>query len=390
MRIGVDATCWQNNRGYGRHARSLLRALLAIDDDNKYIFFSDAPEKLEMVPARAKVQIVRSSVPTTLAASANGNRSASDLWNMMRALSATEVDLLLFPTVYSYVPVISRAKKVVVVHDIIAEKYPKLTLPRFKSRLFWNAKTALGRWQADAIVTVSEFSRRGIVDHFRLPSDRVFVVGEASDPIFCVIDEPQVSARLSSLGVNGQKRLVVYVGGFGPHKNLERLMGAFKNVIEQNQFADLQLVLVGEYHNEVFHSYYGIIKKTIEDLDIASRVIFTGYLPDEELVILLNLATVLVMPSLMEGFGLPAVEAAACGCPVIATTASPLPDLLGGGGIYVNPSSQRDLECALGRVLESEELRREMRTAGLAAARRLTWEGAARQMIDVFEHIEAR
>ena len=390
MRIGVDATCWQNNRGYGRHARSLLRALLAMDGDNKYIFFSDSADNLEMVPARAKMQIVRSSLPTAVAASANGNRSAGDLLNMIRTLSAAEVDLLLFPTIYSYVPVISRAKKVVVIHDVIAEKYPKLTLPSLKSRLFWKAKTALGRWQADAIVTVSEYSRRGIVDHFSLRPDRVFVVGEASDPIFCVIDEPQLSARLSSLGVSGQKRSVVYVGGFGPHKNLERLLAAFKKVIGQEEFADLQLIMVGEYNNEVFHSYYGIIKKTIGELGIARRVIFTGYLPDEELVILLNLATVLVMPSLMEGFGLPAVEAAACGCPVIATSASPLPDLLGRGGIYVNPSSQRELDCALSRVLQSEELRREMRAAALAAARRLTWERAARQMIDVFEHVGAQ
>ena len=390
MRIGVDATCWQNNRGYGRHARSLLRALLAMDGDNKYIFFSDSADNLEMVPARAKMQIVRSSLPTAVAASANGNRSAGDLLNMIRALSAAEVDLLLFPTIYSYVPVISRAKKVVVIHDVIAEKYPKLTLPSLKSRLFWKAKTAMGRWQADAIVTVSEYSRRGIVDHFSLRPDRVFVVGEASDPIFCVIDEPQLSARLSSLGVSGQKRSVVYVGGFGPHKNLERLLAAFKKVIGQKEFADLQLIMVGEYNNEVFHSYYGIIKKIIGELGIATRVIFTGYLPDEELVILLNLATVLVMPSLMEGFGLPAVEAAACGCPVIATTASPLPDLLGRGGIYVNPSSQRELDCALSRVLQSEELRREMRAAALAAARRLTWERAAGQMIDVFERVGAQ
>jgi glycosyltransferase involved in cell wall biosynthesis len=96
----------------------------------------------------------------------------------------------------------------------------------------------------------------------------------------------------------------------------------------------------------------------------------------------MNLADVLVLPSLMEGFGLPAVEAAACGCPVIATKASPLEGLLGDAGIYVGPG-QHEIGDALARVLSSQELRAHMRKCGLDAARRLTWEAAARQMMDV-------
>jgi glycosyltransferase involved in cell wall biosynthesis len=118
-------------------------------------------------------------------------------------------------------------------------------------------------------------------------------------------------------------------------------------------------------------------------LGISNRVIFTGYLPDEELVVLLNLATGLVLPSLMEGFGLPAIEAAACGCPVIATDASPLPALLGAGGLFVDPYQPEALEAALNQLLDSENLRQEMRSAGLEAARALTWEAAARQLMEV-------
>jgi glycosyltransferase involved in cell wall biosynthesis len=147
--------------------------------------------------------------------------------------------------------------------------------------------------------------------------------------------------------------------------------------------------MVGEYKKEIFHSYYGILKTRATELGIADRVIFTGYLTDDDLVVLLNIATVLVLPSLIEGFGLPAVEAAACGCPVIATTASPLSDLLGSGGVYVEPTKREDLKLALERILGSEELRQQMRAAGLAAARQLTWEGAARQMIDIFKQAVA-
>jgi glycosyltransferase involved in cell wall biosynthesis len=390
MRIGVDATCWQNTRGYGRHARALLSALVRLDAENHYTFFMDSTENSETVPPEVEIRLVRASALTAVAASSNGHRSVRDMWRMSRAMSAPGFDLLLFPTVYSFVPVFSRAKKVVMIHDVIAEKYPHFTLPSRAARFFWKAKVALGRWQADAIVTVSDYSRQCLLERFKIAPHRIFVVGEASDPIFRVLDNPQPTPRLDSLGITANSRMVVYVGGFGPHKNLEMLIAVFAKLAAQREFSDVCLVMVGEYEREVFHSYFGTIKKQVEEHGIADRVIFTGYLPDEELVVLLNLSTVLVLPSLMEGFGLPAVEAAACGCPVIATTASPLPTLLGDGGLYIDPAKHEDLELALARVLKSESLRRQMHEAGLEAACQLTWEAAARQMMNLIQKVVAR
>jgi glycosyltransferase involved in cell wall biosynthesis len=326
-------------------------------------------------------------MPATLAASTNGHRSVTDLWRMSRAMSNREFGLLLFPTIYSYVPVFSRAKKIVMIHDVIAEKYPDLTVPRSAARFFWNTKVALGRWQADAIATVSDYSRRGILEHFGLAAERVFVVGEANDPTFRVIRDPQPSPRLRSLGIICKGRSVIYVGGFSPHKNLEVLVETFAKLSSRPDFADLRLVMVGEYEKEVFHSYFGTIKKQVETAGLTESVIFTGYLPDDELVTLLNLSTVLVLPSLLEGFGLPAIEAAACGCPVVATKASPLPNLLGDGALYIDPTDQRGLEIALQRVLTSAELRQQLKETGLAAAGRLTWNAAAQQMIEVMQQV---
>ncbi len=205
-----------------------------------------------------------------------------------------------------------------------------------------------------------------------------------------MLKNPQPPPRLHTLHITPNNRIVIYVGGFSPHKNLEVLISVFAKLTEQREFSDVRLVLVGEYKKEVFHSYFSTIKYQVERLGVTDRVIFTGYLPDEELVVLLNLSTVLVLPSLLEGFGLPAMEAAACGCPVIATTASPLPTLLGDGGIYIDPTKPEDLERALILVLSSPSLRRWMREAGLAAARRLTWNRAARQMIDILQQVVAQ
>ncbi|MGE0126695.1 MAG: glycosyltransferase family 4 protein [Blastocatellales bacterium] len=390
MRIGVDATCWQNNRGYGRHARALLSALVRLDAENHYTFFLDAIEGAESAPQQAETRVVRAAAPTAIAASANGHRSARDMWRMSRALSDPRLDLLLFPTIYSYVPVFSRARKIVVIHDVIAETYPDMTLPHPLARLFWRLKVAMGRKQADAIATISEYSRQGIARQFNLSPERIFIVSEASDPIFRRLPDARLTPRLNALGVSLDHRTIVYVGGFSPHKNLEALIAAFAKLAALPALSDIRLVMVGEYEKEVFHSYFGLIKQQVEKLGITDRVIFTGYLPDEELVVLLNCATALALPSLIEGFGLPAVEAAACGCPVIATTASPLPELLGDGGIFIDPHNPVELEEALARVLESESLRRSMREAGLAAAGRLTWDAAARQMMNLIQHVAAQ
>jgi glycosyltransferase involved in cell wall biosynthesis len=381
MHIGVDATCWQLPRGFGRHSRCLLTALRQVDPDNHYTFFTDAPAATEELSAIAPVRLVKTSSPTLDAAAANNNRTIGDLVAMSRAMSDRSIDVLLFPTAYSYVPVFSRAKKVVVIHDVTAERYPGLTLDGARSRWLWTIKSTLSRRQADAIATVSDYSRQALVDEFGLDPDRIHVIGEASDPIFRRLEPPRPTARLVSFGLTGARRLVVYLGGFSPHKNVPRLIEAFGHLADREDCTDVDLVLVGGYEHETFHTAYQDTRERIRTLALDRRVILTGFLPDADLVALLNLATVLVLPSMTEGYGLAAIEAAACGCPVIATTESPLPKLLGEGGLYIDPRNPPELLDALNRVLTSRDRQEYMRRAGLAAAARLTWTAAARDLV---------
>jgi glycosyltransferase involved in cell wall biosynthesis len=387
MRIGVDATCWLNNRGYGRHARSLLAALVRGDTRNQYVFFIDSPDAIPLLPERVEVRQVCTSAPANVSASANGRRRLADIWRMGRALSRANCDVLLFPTVYTYVPTVSRAKKLVMVHDIIAETFPELTLPRRTARYLWKAKVGLSMFQADALITVSDYSRAGIQRHFKVAPQQLFVVSEASDPIFRRLENPEMTEALRACGVPARGRLITYVGGFGPHKNIDALVAAFGALARK--FNDIALVLVGEYRNEVFHTAYQEIRAQVDRLGAGARVIFTGYLADEDLVVLLNRSFALALPSLMEGFGLPAVEAAACGCPVVATKESPLPSLLGGAGIFIEPE-RAALENALETMLSNHALWNHMRPAALAAAARLSWDAAAAQMMAVIEQVAAQ
>ncbi len=388
LHVGVDASCWRNTRGYGRYARALLTTLAGVSDDTSLtlVFDGDIPGDL---PPGVRSKVVGCRIATASAAAANGRRSIPDMVRMSRGLADSSFDALLFPSIYSYVPVLSRAKKIVVVHDVIAETYPKLTVPRITSRLFWRTKVAVGLHQASAVVTVSEYSKQGIVRTFGISSDRVFVVLEASDPVFRRLSHPGLPLVLRERGVPESARIVAYIGGFGPHKNVPALINSFARVAREPGCADMVLVLVGEYKKEVFHSEAGRLQEQVRNLGITERVVFTGYLADEDVVRLLNRACVLALPSLMEGFGLPALEAAACGCPVIATTESPLPQILGEAAVFVGPKDPDGLTRALWDVVSNGDLRKRMGEEGVKASVRYSWARSAQQMHEIIHKVVA-
>jgi glycosyltransferase involved in cell wall biosynthesis len=387
MHVGVDATSWPNRRGYGRYVRSLLRALLGVDSENRYTLVLDSPEPHAGLPPKAECRIVATSVPTVRAATASGRRSVRDLYRVGRALSDSSFDVLFFPTLYSYVPVRSGARKIVAIHDTIPETFPAAALGGLAPRAYWAAKSRAARAQANAIVTPSEYTRRCLLERFRLSPDRIFVLGGASDAVFRVLDDPQPTPRLRALGVDEGCRPVAFVGGFSPHKNVGRLISAFDAA--GKRFPETKLILVGDLTGDGFTTCLDDLRAQVKRLADPARVVFAGHLPDEDLVVLLNRAALLALPSWMEGFGLPAVEAASCGCPVVATTESPLADLLGEGALYVHPNDGDGLEAALTRLLGDERLRAGMSRAGRAAARRMTWDDAAQRFIDVLRRLAA-
>lgn len=382
MHIAIDATTWTNTRGYGRFTRSLLKALVDLDQPHRYTLFIDTPGAIPELPERACVRTVSSGRPATEAASAQGRRGLADMARMSHALSSAGADCVLFPTVYSYVPVYGRSRVAVVFHDVIAERFPALTVPSAPARWMWAAKVRLARAQADQVITVSEYSRRELAREFGLAEEAIHVVGEAPDPVFHVMEAAEVERMLEALHLP-RGPLVVYAGGFGPHKNVPMLVEAFAAVARR--FPDSTLILVGENRQEVFHTEIGRIVSLVEARGMQERVRFTGFLPDSALAALLNRAWVLVLPSFMEGLGLPAIEAAACGCPVVATQESPLPALLSGGGLFADPRQPAAWQCALEAVLASDSFRTELAHGALCAASEFSWRHSAIQMLSILE-----
>ena len=387
MRIGIDATCWSNRRGYGRFVRALLTATLEIDRANQYIFFIDDDSAEFPPPAGVEVVQVKASVPTVQAAAATGSRSLGDMWAMSRAISTRPLDVFFFPSVYSYVPVFNRVPRLVAIHDVIPELFPELVFPSLRSKLFWRAKVKLACAQATRIVTVSEYSRQRLAEVLKLDPAEVRVVPEAGAPAFRQLDAIDDAALAARLKIPANSRMLVYVGGFSPHKNLPMLVDVVGELAGDSRFAGVRLVLVGDFVGDVFHSGYAQLKAQVARLGLEGRILFPGYMGDEHLVPLLNRAVALVLPSFCEGFGLPAMEAAACGTPSLVTTRSPLPDLLGEGAIALEPNDRAAWRDALARVLSDQALRNRMATAALAAAGALSWQASARRLLALFDEV---
>jgi len=189
------------------------------------------------------------------------------------------------------------------------------------------------------------------------------------------------------LGLPAEARYLLYVGGFSPHKNLPSLLAIFRELQSRPQFSDLRLILVGDHQGDVFYSCYRQLVEQVQGMGLGGSVLFPGHIGDADLVAVVNLAQALVLPSQSEGFGLPAVEAAACGTPVAVTSCSPLPELLGDAAIAVDPDNGAGWVDALTRILSDSSLRERMGAAGILAAGKLSWENSARQLLAIFDEV---
>lgn len=377
MRIGIDGGCWTNWRGYGRYTRSLIGALARRDDGNEYLLFVDAAEaETAQVPEGIRVVPVQLSAAPGEAASASGRRSVADLLRMSRAVARQRLDAFFFPSVYTYFPLLRPVPTVVAIHDVIAERHPRMIFPRKSLELFWRGKLWLAVRQARFVLTVSDHARDGIRERFGLPDARLRVILESHDPVFRRLPEARDPARvLPALGLAEGRRYLIYVGGLSPHKNLGTLVEAFRRIADH--FADLDLLLVGNFSNDAFYSAYEELRAQVTQSGLDARVVFTGFITDEVLAELYNRAELLVLPSLEEGFGLPAFEAAACGTPGVVSETGPAASLLGDGVASFAPRDVDALEALLARLLRDAPLRARMGERALARSAEYSWERAA-------------
>lgn len=380
MRIGVDATCWANGRGYGRFVRHLLPALAEAAGRDELICFLDpkSASSFSVTGANVTRVVVAQRAAPTDAAGADGNRAPGDMLRLTHAVWRAAPDVFFSPTVYTYFPLVPGQRTVVTVHDAIAERFPELTLPNPRARLFWKAKVSLALAQSTLVLTVSDFAAREIASVIGVATDRIRVATEAPAELFQPsTDAGQIAEVAARYGLDRSRGWLIYVGGFNPHKRLDTVIEAHAMVCRARPALAPDLALVGTLTGDVFHGQREQLQAQIERHGTGDRVKWTGFVPDEELRHLHSGAIALLLPSNNEGFGLPAVEAAACGAAVIATTASPLPTLLAGGGYFVDPGHPEAVAGAALSLIDDPALRRRMGATAQGRARELTWKRCA-------------
>ncbi|CAN5723692.1 hypothetical protein BH23GEM3_BH23GEM3_10020 [soil metagenome] len=279
MRIGVDACCWANGRGYGRFTRELLHHMVAAAPEHEFVCVLDAAaaECFDISAPNIRAVPVELSAQPTTAASADGYRSPADLLRLTGCVSKLSLDVFFSPSVYTYSPLPPRLRAVVAIHDAIADGYPELTLPSRRARFFWRAKVWLALRQSRLVLTVSDFSARELTEVLGVAPERIRVSVEAPAARYRPSDSlAEIQAAAGRFGLSRDSRWFIYVGGFNPHKTVDAIVGAHAKLGAESADPP-HLLLVGRTDGDVFLGNIEQIRSAIRAAGTESLVHWTGF-----------------------------------------------------------------------------------------------------------------
>ncbi|MBI4036751.1 glycosyltransferase family 4 protein [Candidatus Daviesbacteria bacterium] len=368
MRIWIDgkeANVFQR-LGSSQVAFNLIRSLEKIDKKNDYTILLPE-EPLEDLPKTRKEWDYKILWPNKL-----WTRIALPL-----ALYSAKLkpDLIFSPT--HYIPRFSPVKRVVTIFDLSYLHFPDM----FNKKDLWQ----LTNWSkfsienADHIITISNFSKKDIVDQYRIDKSKITVAYPGYDQgVFNTnIGDDRVKQVLTEFSIEGA--YIIYIGTVQPRKNLIRLIEAVGRI------EDIKLIVVGKTKGKGKQGWmYEDILKRPKELGIEDRVIFTGFVETEKLPPLIKGAVAFIQPSLYEGFGIPVVEAMACGTPVVVSNVSSLGEVVGEAGLVFNPYSVDQIEQAIRTITADKRLRTRFSKLGIKRAKKFSWEAMAKTILKTF------
>jgi glycosyltransferase involved in cell wall biosynthesis len=373
MRIGIDYTAAvRQGAGIGRYTRGLIGALPAVDRENSYRLFVASRGVRSTVPTGPNFRAFHA--PLT-------DRETSLLWQRLRLPVPIELflgALDLFHSPDFLLPPVLRARTVLTVHDLSFVRVPEYAHPSVHEYLVQGVPRSARR--ADLILAVSVATQRDVVELLGVPEDRVQVIYEGVDARFRPVEDEQTLAAVRRrYGL--ERPFILGLGTLEPRKNFTGLIEAFARLRERRHL-EHELVIVGRRG-----WLYEPVFERVQALGVERQVRFLGFAADEHLPAIYTLASCLAYPSFYEGFGLPVLEAMACGTPVVTSQSSSLPEVAGSAAILVDPHDADSLVDALDRVLFDDALRAELRAAGRERVRRFTWERAAHELVAAYRSV---
>ena len=369
MRIGINARFLVAKRtGVQRAAYNLLRSLVGIDRDNEYFLFTGENEKTNPEWNFPNVHVVGAEIR-------EGESIRNHLWEQFqlpRLAKKYQVDILHSPA--NMAPIFYKGKSIVHIHDLCFVVNPQWY--SFPFHTIYNLVIPRLAHRASKVITNSNNSRNDLLQFCDVSSDRVSLIYWAVDEIFS-----EASDNLKATSTeNPAEGYILYVGSLEPRKNIRTLIESFEHMRNQNPKLTTKLVLIGG-ESPLFAEVRLNVKRYKND------VIFKGFVNDELLRDYYRRATLVVYPSLYEGFGLPPLEAMASGTPVVTSNTSSIPEVVGDAALMVSPMDVEGLSDAMLRVLNDPELRAVLRRKGLEQVKKFNWMRVAKHTLAVYYEV---
>jgi len=368
MNIAIDAleVNLNNKVGMGNYADNLIRSLALIDSKNDYTFYVNNLVDKDNQIKKNNFKYRKLASPTI-----------RSFWSQCRIpleLIKNKPDLLHVPTGHK-IPFNSPQHTVVTIHDLAFNKFPEYFEKSVRLRSQYFTRHAV--LKAEKIIAISESTKKDIIEHYNIDAEKIEVIYHGVEPVFkSGIDKQRTEDVCSKYGINSL--FVLFVGVLQPRKNISQLVSAFKQVLKSGH-ENMQLVIAGGkgwMYDQIFND--------AKLSGISEKIVFTDYTSKQDVICLLNAAKVFVLPSLYEGFGLPILEAMACGTPVIASNVSSMQEIVQDAGILIDPYNQQEITQAILDILNNQNLADELTTKGLKLAESFTWEKTAKKTLDLY------
>jgi glycosyltransferase involved in cell wall biosynthesis len=371
MKIGIDARAakWYRGTGIGTYSYQLIHSLNKIDNYNDYLIFAPEDCKLD-IPFQKNFHIKNIE-----------KDNQSNFWNEVNTpnkLLDKSIDIYHVPQNGIGLPTTKNCPFVITLHDVIPYKMPDTVGDEYLK--IFNEQLPNIIPLCDGIITVSQYSKEDIIEAFNFPREKIYVTHLASEDIYKPYDKALSKSIIEqNYSITGD--YILYIGGFSPRKNILGLLDSFSILLPKLK-KDIKLVIAGSKGKS-----YDIYKKRAEDLHIDDKVIFPGFISMNHIPFMYNACELFVYPSFYEGFGLPPIEAMACGVPVIASNVTSIPEILQDSTLLVDPYDINDLSEKMYNVLLDNDLRQCLITKGLKRSSDLTWEHTATDTLVAYKNI---
>lgn len=368
-KIGIDARLWGvKHGGIGRYTEELVKNLQEIDKKNNYALFCRRQD-LDKIPVKENWKKVAADVR---------HYSLKEQTTLPGIFSREKLDLLHVP--HFNAPIFYKGKLIVTIHDILWHQFrgpgvTTLPAPLYLIKyLGYRIVTNSAIWRAVQVITPTKAVKNEIVNQFRIPEEKVTVTYEGAPTRFniSIYESKDILVKYKI-----QKPYLLYVGNLYPHKNVERLVQAIKQV-RQRQSIELVIVCGRDVFWKKFTNF-------LEKEKAAEFVSLVGSVPDQELAALYKSAEAFVFPTLSEGFGLPGIEAMSFGTPVVCSGIAVLREVYGGAAVYFHPKDTHDIADKIIQILNDSKLRAELINKGKQQVKKYSWREMAKETLEIYE-----